>query len=268
MNHTAVSRILTEDVSSLADSRHYNSFLRLLGRLHAARPANIILVYFQKPDAVMVAGYHIWNDKYGRQVKKGEKAITILRGKFTAGEDCRTLPVFDLSQTAGREIPPERLPPSLSTPEEYRLLQRAAVLASFRPVRFDHLPPAADGFYRPIHKDIILQRDMPDICSIRALFRENARAILYEKNPDRSAEYSLRRSREAESTACAVCGYYGIPGYERSLIPPETGSVQELTASLERIRSVCSSLINAVESVRFPPGGEKRDSLVFSLRNP
>ena len=37
-----------------------------------------MLIYMQKPDATLVAGYNKWKDQFERHVKKGEHGITII----------------------------------------------------------------------------------------------------------------------------------------------------------------------------------------------
>ena len=39
---------------------------------------NTILIHMQRPDATAVAGFNAWKKKFQRNVKKGEKGITIL----------------------------------------------------------------------------------------------------------------------------------------------------------------------------------------------
>ena len=39
---------------------------------------NTMLIYMQKPDATLVAGYNKWKDQFERHVKKGEHGITII----------------------------------------------------------------------------------------------------------------------------------------------------------------------------------------------
>ena len=72
---------------------------------------NQLLIYMQRPDATLVAGFRDWLGK-GRAVRKGERAIWILapitRRRGTDSDDSddrsgiagvRAVPVFDISQT-------------------------------------------------------------------------------------------------------------------------------------------------------------------------
>src|SRR3990167_3893624 len=78
---------------------------------------NMLLIFSQKHDATLCAGYHTWLDKK-RYVKKGEKGIGILAPMFfkktketETGEDeeviitrFRAVSVFDISQTEGEPL--------------------------------------------------------------------------------------------------------------------------------------------------------------------
>src|SRR4051794_5880078 len=76
--------------------------------------ANQFMIATQKPDATRVAGYKSWQ-KLGRQVRKGEHAIRIWAPRFAKvetedGNERRLtgfalVPVFDLGQTEGDELP-------------------------------------------------------------------------------------------------------------------------------------------------------------------
>lgn len=79
---------------------------------------NMLLIFFQKPDATLCAGYHDWLGKHKRYVKKGEHGIGILAPMFfkksketETGEDeevtitrFRAVTVFDVSQTDGEPL--------------------------------------------------------------------------------------------------------------------------------------------------------------------
>ena len=56
----------------------WRNYLRVLSKFHSYSVNNCLLIYMQKPEASMVAGYRIWNTEFHRQVRKGEKAIRII----------------------------------------------------------------------------------------------------------------------------------------------------------------------------------------------
>ena len=67
-----------EKIFSYMDSENFKNYLKCLSRFHSYSLGNSILIALQKPDSTMVAGYTTWKNQFGRQVRKGEKAIRIL----------------------------------------------------------------------------------------------------------------------------------------------------------------------------------------------
>lgn len=91
------------------------AFLAMLAKFHRYSFGNIMLIHSQRPDSTRVAGYRAWQ-KLGRQVRKGEKGITIIAPMMVKRDSepgldsekvlrFRAASVFDLSQTDGDELP-------------------------------------------------------------------------------------------------------------------------------------------------------------------
>lgn len=68
---------LEQGVQSILTSENYMNYLKFLSSFHSYSLNNTILIYHQKPDASLVAGYRKWQS-LGRQVRKGEKGIKII----------------------------------------------------------------------------------------------------------------------------------------------------------------------------------------------
>ena len=94
-----------------------------MGRFHTYSLGNILEIARQRPDATRVAGLYAWN-QLGRRVKKGDRGIRILapmigsrrKSDTEAEKDVRTqnrpvlvgfrsVYVFDVAQTEGKELP-------------------------------------------------------------------------------------------------------------------------------------------------------------------
>ncbi|MBR3348969.1 MAG: hypothetical protein IKG55_02695, partial [Solobacterium sp.] len=69
---------LETGVRQVYSTKAWKDYLRVMSRFHSYSCRNSLLIYLQKPDATMVAGYHVWNTQFHRSVRKGEKAIRIL----------------------------------------------------------------------------------------------------------------------------------------------------------------------------------------------
>ena len=59
-------------------SEMYKEYLKTMSQFHDYSLNNTLLIYMQKPDASLVAGYQAWQKKFKRQVKRGEKGIQII----------------------------------------------------------------------------------------------------------------------------------------------------------------------------------------------
>ena len=49
-----------------------------MSRFHRYSVNNQMLIYMQRPDATLVAGYGKWQKQFERHVNRGEKGITII----------------------------------------------------------------------------------------------------------------------------------------------------------------------------------------------
>jgi hypothetical protein len=68
---------LTTELDEKAASDEIRNFLNFQAKLRKRSANNTLLIYIQNRNATHVEGYNVWRDKFGRQVKKGAKAITI-----------------------------------------------------------------------------------------------------------------------------------------------------------------------------------------------
>lgn len=127
---------IEQGIKELFESEKYMRYLSVMSRFHRYSVNNTMLIYMQKPDATLVAGYNKWKDQFERHVKKGEHGITIIAptpykkkieeqkldpdtkapildkdGKIVTEEKeieipmFRPVKVFDVSQTDGKPLP-------------------------------------------------------------------------------------------------------------------------------------------------------------------
>lgn len=108
-------------METMSNPEGWKNFLDQMSRFHHYSFGNAMLIQFQRPDATLVAGFHDWKNKFGRTVKKGEKAIWILAPMIRKRKDVneetgeevdgtyvggfRSVAVFDVSQTEGDPLP-------------------------------------------------------------------------------------------------------------------------------------------------------------------
>ena len=127
---------IEQGIQELFQSEKYQQYLRTMSRFHRYSVNNTMLIYLQKPDATLVAGFNKWRDQFGRSVNKGERGIKIIAptpykkkiqaekldpdtqlpmldadGKVITEEKevkipmYRPVTVFDVSQTSGKPLP-------------------------------------------------------------------------------------------------------------------------------------------------------------------
>lgn len=82
------------------DSDSFMQFTNQIKLLHKYDLSSQLFIHGQKPYATHIADFNTWN-LLGRYVKKGEKAITVLRREQNRMD---IIHFFDVSQTVGREV--------------------------------------------------------------------------------------------------------------------------------------------------------------------
>ncbi len=69
---------IEKGIKELFESEKYRKYLTTMSRFHKYSVNNQMLIYMQKPDATLVAGFNKWRGRFGRNVMKGEKGIKII----------------------------------------------------------------------------------------------------------------------------------------------------------------------------------------------
>lgn len=273
---------IEEGIQELFSSDKYRTYLQTMSRFHRYSFNNTMLIYLQKPDATLVAGYNKWKDSFGRNVKRGEHGIQIIApmtrkktierskrdpdtGVLLLGEDgkpvtetaiiavpyFKPVKVFDVSQTEGKELP--QLASTLTGKvENYEVLLEAVRRTSPVPVVFRPLPQNEDGFLNLKNQEICIREGMSEAQTVCALIHEMTHATLHN-TPQKGEKPKSRKTEEveAESVSYAVCAYYGIEtgdnsfGYIAAWSKDQT--LPELKASLETINKTASELISGID---------------------
>jgi hypothetical protein len=265
---------LEKGVKEVFTSEGYQAYLRTMAHFHTYSINNSILIWMQRPDATLVAGFQAWKTQFNRSVRKGEKAIKIIapirrkkmypviidnelvedEGPKIVG--WRAVSVFDIKQTFGDELPfymNDLLPGMVN---DYDRFEEALLLACPVPVSFESIPSGAHGFYRPKDNDIVISDSLSEVQTIKTLLHEMTHAILHHQDDSDSQESRYQREVQAESVAYAVCSYYGIDTKEYSF-PYIAGwssskDMEELEQSLQIIKETTDHLITAIERIRRP----------------
>ena len=57
-------------IQELFETDKYRQYLSTMSRFHRYSVNNTMLIYMQRPDATLVAGFNKWHNQFGRHVKK------------------------------------------------------------------------------------------------------------------------------------------------------------------------------------------------------
>ncbi len=210
-------------VAELLDSQVWQDALKFKAKFHSYSFNNALLIYLQRPDATLVAGYRRWQE-LGRQVKKGETSLAILapivckvadegsdeRERRVVG--FRSARVFDVSQTDGEPLPEL---PGLTVLEAdseaiREVLVRAEAFAAAKglPVYYRELREGVFGSFSVTKRAITVRADLPPLQTLKTLIHELAHALLHAE-PKKGEQRHLCEL-EAESCAFLVLHELGL----------------------------------------------------------
>lgn len=278
---------IEKGIKELFASDKYRQYLQTMSRFHRYSVNNQMLIFMQKPDASLVAGFNKWKDSFGRNVKRGEKGIKIIapapfkkkieKEKLdpdtklpmldengqpikevaeVSTSTFKVVSVFDVSQTEGKPLP-ELSSDLTGSVEHYDAFMEAIKRSSPVPIDFKPIENGADGFFSYDNQSITLREGMSETQTVCAAIHEMAHATLHNYSRRNKDETDVERKDrhteevEAESIAYAVCAYYGIETGENSFGYLASWSsdkeLKELKASLETINKTSSELITAID---------------------
>ena len=286
----ALTDQLEQGVSDIFQSGQYAAYLTAMSKFHHYSFGNTMLIFMQCPNATHVAGYHDWRRNFGRQVKRGERGITILapcpyRRREEVEETApdgstattiqlvqrvgfRTVTVFDVSQTEGKPLS-ELVHKLTGDVADYERMTEAICALSPYPINIEAFPGAAYGCCNFVEQRILVQPDMSQVQTIKTMIHEVSHAKLHAPIEDGDGETPPQRKRrfvremEAESVAYVVCQHFGIDTADYSFGYVAGWShgknLSQLKASLELIRNTAAELIDGIDPPKeLPPPTQKK----------
>lgn len=206
---------LTEGIARLTTSDEWQRFLDYQSRFHSYSFGNVLLIAAQCHEATRVAGFRAWQ-RMNRFVRKGEKAIWILapmvyKNAEPDDDDDRVIrgfkyvPVFDISQTDGEDLPVvcNRLSGDDPNGLFVQLITVAQSLGFC--VEDADMERGVNGDCNYKLKRIRVEVTNSPAQRVKTIAHEIAHAILHENYEDRRLA-----ELEAESTAYVVCQALGL----------------------------------------------------------
>ena len=201
---------IEQGIKELFESDKYRRYLSVMSRFHRYSVNNTMLIYMQRPDATLVAGYNKWKNQFSRHVKRGEHGITIIAptpykkkieeqkldpdtkapmldkdGKVIMEEKeieiplFRPVKVFDVSQTDGKPLP--ELASSLSgTVPHYEVFMEALRRSAPVPIEFEPMDENMDGYFSSEQQRIAIREGMSEVQTVSAAVHETAHSKLHD----------------------------------------------------------------------------------------
>ena len=201
---------IEQGIKELFESEKYMRYLSVMSKFHRYSVNNTMLIYMQKPEATLVAGFNKWKNQFARHVKKGEHGITIIAptpykkkieemkrdpdthapildadGKAVMEEKeieipmFRPVKVFDVSQTDGKPLP--ELASSLSgTVPHYEAFLEALRRSAPVPIEFEAMAANMDGYFSPDRQRIAIREGMSEVQTVSAAVHEVAHSKLHD----------------------------------------------------------------------------------------
>ena len=198
-------------IQDLFQSDKYAEYLRTMSRFHKYSVNNTMLIYMQKPDATLVAGFNKWRDQFERNVMKGEKGIKIIAptpfkkkieqekrdpdtnlpmldsdGKVIVEEKEIKIPmfkpvtVFDVSQTDGKPLP--QLASDLSgNVQNYEAFMEALRRSAPVPIEILPIRDGSDGYFSLDKQKIAIREGMSEVQTVSAVVHEIAHSKLHNQ---------------------------------------------------------------------------------------
>ena len=208
-----ITNSIENGIKELFESEKYKNYLRTMSRFHKYSVNNTMLIYMQKPDATVVAGFNKWRDQFGRNVLKGEKGIKIIaptpykkkieeakldpdtklpmldaNGKAIMEEKEIKIPmykpvtVFDVSQTEGKPLP--QLAADLTgNVQNYEVFMEAVKRSAPVPVFMEDLT-GMDGYYNDENRRIAVRTGMSEVQTVCAAIHEIAHSLLHSHSKE------------------------------------------------------------------------------------
>ena len=233
-----LAQVLKEGVKDYFKSDTYKQYLLAMSKFHNYSPLNIQMILRQNPRASYVASFKKWKDEFSRSVNKGEKALRIFApitvkkrdpktneplldkdGKEITYTSFKLVPVFDVSQTDGKELPKPVYELKGSYKDYGNLYKSAKEVSEANgvPISFSENTKGAKGYYSPVSNEIVIKKGLSEQHTLKTIFHEMAHSDLHNLEKRAETPFNLSTAElQAESVAFVVASHYGLDTSEYS----------------------------------------------------
>ena len=222
---------LERGIENYLDSDTYKKFLSCFSSFNDYSQKNMRLLLAQMPTATMVATASEWKN-LGRFPSKGTKALRIYGPNFEYKKDeegnylkddkgkkiptgniagWKLVPVFDVSQTHGKELPKPiyELTENFKEPKHFLSIFNAVKSCTTASISLQEISrEGVKGFYNRDTHSIVIRKGMNQYQTLKTEIHEVAHSLLHQKD----SEFISKEQKEfeAESVAYIVCQNYGV----------------------------------------------------------
>ncbi|WNO83047.1 PBECR4 domain-containing protein [Streptococcus suis] len=272
-DRAGLAQHLKEGVHQYLNSEQYKDFLNTMSRFPNYSYRNIQLLKAQMPTVQAVASFKSWKEDFGRTVIKGSKSLRIFAPQITKLRDPQTgevlkdeqgndktritfklVPVFDISQTEGKELP-KPIYQLEGNHENYSKLYRSAkayAQSKGLTMEFNSNIGEANGYYSRKENKIVIKAGMSEQQTLKTIYHELAHADLHSSQTvAKDLQYS-DAELQAESVAYVVANHYGLDtseysfGYLATWVRDKE-ALSDLEAQLEIVQKEAQHLINSLD---------------------
>ena len=264
---------LEKGIESYLDSETYKKFLSCFSSFNDYSQKNMRLLLAQMPTATMVAKASDWKN-LGRYPSKGTKALRVYApvpeykkdeegnylkdekgNKISTGNIAgwKFVPVFDVSQTNGKELPKPiyELTENFKEPKHFLSIFNAVKKCTTASISLQEISQQErKGFYNPQTHSIVIRKGMNQYQTLKTEIHEVAHSILHQK----SSEFISKEQKEfeAESVAYIVCKNYGVDtsDYSFAYLSSWTNKgerIADFENSLKTITNTARDLIKKID---------------------
>jgi hypothetical protein len=257
---------LQAGISELTTSERWQRYLDVQSRFYSYSPNNVMLIALQKPNATRIAGYKTWQS-LDHQVRAKELALRILapmryqKDDGPEGENVREVhgfklvPVFDVSQTDGPDLPEavSRLE-GLAPEGVFDRLTEFVHSIGFRVERPESLASGANGDTTHASGVIRVVSANSEAQQAKTLAHEIAHALLHDPESVTTKDLSRGlKELEAESAAYVICTALGMDtsdysfGYVLGWTGGAPDAIEGIRASTGRIQKAATAVLKTFE---------------------
>lgn len=252
-------------ITTTEDFKHY---LKIMASLPKYSLNNLNLIYSQKENATHVMGYKAWQE-LDRHVNKGAKAIHIVapiiakltkeeKERLKTDEDYgvkgyRTIPVFDVSDTSGKELKyADDFIKSDYTTEETERFSELEIKEVVKLIESKYLVPISfekindenvKGYYFPKDHSITISSELTKTEQLKTLFHEFAHSQLHNKKAMQEYPELLskpHKEAQAESVAFLTMSALNIDtsNYSVGYVSTWARDINLMKQALKEIKTV------------------------------